>query len=162
MKRTTLANQVSTSFFVVDRNLQTIESGMMVFGSYFKFLNDLCFYEKKRAVHGMPPSKLDKYLKILEVLVRRPQEVDHVAYRAKMECRAVKRCLDFLVLNGLVEKRKLSGKRAVYAINERGLSVFKTLRMLKYLEKLKKTLPLVEEAREIAPVLSKHFQKWRE
>jgi len=110
----------------------------------------------------MPPSKLEKYLSILEVLVRRPQKLDHIAYRAKMECSVVKRSLDFLVFNGLVEKRRLSGKQVVYAINERGLSVFKTLRTLRYLEKLRKTLPVVEEAREIASVLTRHSRKWKE
>jgi len=110
----------------------------------------------------MPPSKLDKYLNILEVLVLRPQKLDQIAYKVNMECRALKRCLDFLVSNGVVEKRRLRGKRVVYAINERGLSVFKTLRMLKYLEKLKKTLPIVEEAREVASLLTKQSQEWKE
>jgi len=110
----------------------------------------------------MSPSKLDKYLSILEVLVLRPQKLDRIASKTKMECNALKRCLNFLVSNGLVEKRKLSEKRVVYAINERGLSVFKTLRTLKYLEKLKKTLPVVEEAREIASVLNKHYRELKE
>ena len=110
----------------------------------------------------MPPSKLDKYLNILEVLVLGPQKIDSIAYGAKMECNALKRYLDFLVSNGLVEERRFSGKRIVYAVNERGISVFKTLRALKYLEKLKKTLPIVEEAREVASVLNKHSQKWKE
>lgn len=113
-------------------------------------------------VSGMPPSKLDKYLSILEALVLQPRKLDRIAYRAKMECKAVKRHLDFLVSNGLVEERRLSGKRVVYAINERGLSVFRTLRTLKYLEKLKKTLPIVEEAREIASVLTKHTRELKE
>jgi len=112
--------------------------------------------KQEAVVNEMPPSKLDKYLNILEVLVRRPQKLDQIAYKAKMECTSLKRYLDFLVSNELVEERRLSGKRVVYAINERGLSVFKTLRALKYLEKLKKTLPIVEEAREVASVLTKH------
>jgi len=33
---------------------------------------------------------------------------------------------------------------------------------LKYLEKLKKTLPIVEEAREIASVLTKHSRELEE
>jgi len=111
---------------------------------------------------GMPPSKLDKYLSILEVLVLGPRKLDYIVDRVNMECNAVKRCLNFLVFNGLVEKRKLSGKQMVYAINERGISVFKTLRTLKYLEKLKKTLPIVEEAREVASVLAKQSQKLKE
>lgn len=110
----------------------------------------------------MPPSKLDKYLNILKVLVLGPQKIDSIAYGAKMECTALKRYLDFLVSSGLVEERRRSDKWVVYAINDRGLSVFKTLRALKYLEKLKKTLPIVEEASEVAPVLTKHPQKRKE
>jgi len=110
----------------------------------------------------MPPSKLDKYLNILKVLVLGPQKIDSIAFGAKMECTALKRYLDFLVSNGLVEERRRSGKWVVYAINDRGLSVFKTLRALKYLEKLRTTLPIVEEAREIAPVLTKQPQKRKE
>jgi DNA-binding PadR family transcriptional regulator len=74
----------------------------------------------------------------------------------------LKRYLDFLVSNGLVEKRRLRGNRVIYAINERGVSVFKTLRTLKYLEKLKKTLPIVDEAREIASVLTQHYRELKE
>jgi len=110
----------------------------------------------------MPPSKLDKYLNILEVLVQRPQKLDYIAYKTSMECTALKRCLNFLVSNTLVEERTVTDKRIVYAITERGVSVFKTLRALKYLEKLKKCLPTVEEAREIAPVILKRSQKWRQ
>jgi len=121
------------------------------------------FVMKQNAmVCAMPPSKLDRYLSILEVLVLRPQKLDRIAYRVKMECNSVKRHLNFLVSNGLVEKRKLNGKRVVYAINERGVSVFKTLRTLKYLEKLKKTLPIVEEARDIASMLNENYQKLKE
>ena len=103
----------------------------------------------------MSPSKLDKYLNILEVLVVRPQKVDYVARRIRMEPHALKRHLDFLVSNGVVEKRRFSDKLTLYAVTERGLAGFKTLRALKYLEKLRDSLPMVDEAREIAAVLSK-------
>ncbi len=110
----------------------------------------------------MPQSKLDKYLNILDVLVDRPQKVDLIARRVHLELDAVKRCLGFLILNGVVEKRRLNGKQIVYALTERGVAVFKTLRALKYLEKLRDAFPVVEEAREIASVLSKHSRPWKE
>ena len=126
-----------------------------------EFLNDLSSHnENKRTVYEMAPSKLEKYLNVLEVLVDRPKKLDVIAYMAKMECNTVKRSLEFLISNGLVEERSLrDGKRVVYAVNERGLSVFKTLRMLKYLEKLKDTLPIVEEAREITPMLNQRSRE---
>jgi len=110
----------------------------------------------------MAPSKLDRYLNILEVLVRRPRKLDYIADKVNMECTTLKRHMDFLVSNGLVEKRRLRSKLVVYAVNERGFSVFKTLRALKYLSKLKDSLPTIEEAEEITSVLSKHSRRWRE
>jgi len=110
----------------------------------------------------MPPSKLDKYLNILEVLVTRPQKLDQIARKSHVEPGVLKRYLKFLVSNGVVEKRESNTNQNIYAITERGLSVFKTLRALKYLEKLKDSLPLVEEAREIASMLSKHPREWKE
>jgi DNA-binding PadR family transcriptional regulator len=110
----------------------------------------------------MPLSKLDKYLKVLEVLVERPQELDKVASRTRMKRRELKQRLDFLLLNGVIEERVFNDDRVVYAVNDRGLAVFKTLRAFKYFEKLKDTLPVIEEAREIASLLSKHSKEWKE
>lgn len=104
---------------------------------------------------GMPASKLEKYLNILEVLVDRPRQTSEIARKARMEPKALKRLMDFLDSNEVVEKRRTAGKRTVYALTERGLAVFKTLRALQYLEKLKESLPVVEEAREILSVLSR-------
>lgn len=101
----------------------------------------------------MPASKLDKYLNILETLVARPQELGKIASRVRMEKPELKRRLHFLVLNGVVECRKATGNQIVYALNDRGFAVFKTLRAFKYFEKLRESLPVVEEAREIASML---------
>lgn len=109
----------------------------------------------------MPTSKLDKYLNILEVLVARPQKTDYLSRRLHLDEPLLKRHLAFLVSNGVVEKRRFSDKLILYAVSERGLAVFKTLRALKYLEKLRDTLPAVEEAREIAAVLSKRSKDWK-
>jgi len=79
-----------------------------------------------------------------------------------MEQRALNRHLNFLVKNGVVEKRRFSDKLILYAITERGLAVFKTLRALKYFEKLRESLPVLEEAREIAAVLTKRSRVLKE
>ena len=110
----------------------------------------------------MSPSKLDRYLNILEVLIEQPKKADYIARRAHVEPVVLKRHLNFLVSNGVVEKRRSGNKLILYAITERGLSVFRTLRVLKYLEKLKDSLPVVEEAREITAMLSKRSTKWKE
>jgi len=93
----------------------------------------------------MPSSKLFKFFSILKALVLGPQKIDSITYVTKIECTSLKPYLDFLVSNHLVEEVRGSGKQIVYAINERGLSVFETLRALKSLEKLKKNLPIVEK-----------------
>lgn len=116
----------------------------------------------KTVVDGMAPSKLDKYLNILEVIVQRPQKIEYIANRTRVEPRVLKRKLAFLVSNGVVEKRRFSDRLVLYAITERGLSVFKTLRALKYIEKLRASLPVVEEAREITALLSKRSRAWEE
>ncbi|HKZ94468.1 MAG TPA: hypothetical protein VJ249_07815 [Candidatus Bathyarchaeia archaeon] len=104
----------------------------------------------------MPPSKLDKYLNILEVLVERPQKIDKIAAKIHMEVPELRRRMEFLVSNSIVEKRRfLNSNQSVYAINDRGFAVFKTLRAMKYFEKLKESVLVIDEAREIASILSK-------
>ena len=108
----------------------------------------------------MSSSILEKCLDVLEVLVDRPKKLDVIVKMTKMKSNVAKKSLEFLISNGLIEERHLrGGKRIVYAVNERGLSVFKTLRVLKYLEKLKATLPIIEEAREMTPILTKRSKE---
>ena len=109
----------------------------------------------------MPPSKLDKYLNILEVLAERPQKIDRIASEVQMETRELKRRMNFLVLNGVVNERPIDDNRIVYALNDRGYAVFRTLRAFKYFEKLRESLPVIEEAKEIASILSKSSRKLR-
>ncbi len=103
----------------------------------------------------MPRSKLEKYLNILEVLVRRPLHFEKISYKANMDCRLLKRYLNSLISQKLVEERPSSNEKAIYAITERGLAVFKTLQAQKYLRKLKNILPIVEEANEVGSLLSR-------
>jgi DNA-binding IclR family transcriptional regulator len=110
----------------------------------------------------MPHSKLEKYINVLEALAHRSLKLDSIAYKVKMECTSVKRSLDFLIKNGLVEKSRLHGKHEVYVISERGLSVFRTLRTLRQLEELKKTMPAAaEQISEEAAMLTEHTHKQR-
>lgn len=104
----------------------------------------------------MQRSKLEKYLKILEVLVPEPVELEEISYETNIECRMLKQYLRFLIINKLVEKRSADKAQMIYAITERGLAVFRTLKAQKYFEKLKSILPMVEEANEVGPLLSNH------
>ena len=107
----------------------------------------------------MPPSKLYKYLKILRVLTLGPQKIDSIAYGVGMECNSLKLCIDFLISYGIVDELRGSGKEVVYAINQRGLSVCETFRVLKNVDKLKQNLPIIEEAREVVTVPTKRLKK---
>jgi len=109
----------------------------------------------------MPASKLDKYLNILQALIERPRKIEQIESKVSMDRKELKRRLDFLVSNGVVEQRRLSSKQTMYALNDRGFAVFRTLRAFKYIEKLKDALPIVEEAREIASTLSKRTKEWK-
>lgn len=109
----------------------------------------------------MTPSKLDKYLNILEVLAERPQKIDRIASKVDMETAEIKRRMNFLVSNGVVNERPTIDNRIVYALNDRGYAVFKALRAFRYFEKLKESLPVIEEAKEIASILSKNTRRLR-
>ena len=110
----------------------------------------------------MPPSKLEKYINVLEALAYKPSKLDAIAYKLKMECSSVKRSLDFLLTNGLVEKSKLHSKHEVYVISQRGISVVRTLRTLRQLEELKKTMPAAaEQISEETAVLTEQTDKQR-
>jgi len=103
----------------------------------------------------MPPSKLEKYLTILEALVNRPLKIEQIAQKTNIKPQMVKKHLAFLLTNGVAEQRKFNDKHIAYAITEKGFAVFKTLRAMKYISKLRESLPLIEEAREIASELKK-------
>jgi predicted transcriptional regulator len=108
-----------------------------------------------------PRSRLEKYLSILEVLVPSPQDIETISYDADVECRTLKRHLDFLIAHRLIEERT-QNKKVSYAITERGLMVFKTLQAQKYLEKMRSILPMVEEADEVGHLLSRPTQEFEE
>ena len=110
----------------------------------------------------MPRSKLEKYLNILEVLVPEPIELEKISYETNIESRMLKQYLRFLITNKLVEKRSINKTQIIYAITERGLAVFKTLQAQKYFKKLKRILPMVEEANAVGPLLSNHPSRYEE
>jgi len=106
----------------------------------------------------MRRSKLESYEAILEVLVKRPINVDEIAYKTSIECAALGRYMDFLIKNGLVEERPTS-KKTLYAITERGLAVFKTLNFQKYLEKVTASLRAIDDAMQTMPFISKSLNE---
>jgi predicted transcriptional regulator len=96
----------------------------------------------------MRRSKLEMYIDIISVLSQRgPLKLTHVMYKANVNCIVLKEYLDFLIKQGLIEERLNGKQHAVYAVTPRGSTV------LKYFKELTQVLPIVEEARNQAPLL---------
>ena len=102
----------------------------------------------------MRKSKLELYEEILEVLVSKPSTVDYIAYELKTDCTVLRRRLDFLIKNGLVEERNVNEK-ILYAITERGTAVLRGLNFSKYLRRIAKKIRVIDEAFEVIRELEK-------
>jgi len=101
----------------------------------------------------MRRSKLESYEYILGTLVKKPLDIDKIAYETNMDCAFLRQRLDSLIKYGLVEER-FSGKKMLYAITERGAAVFKALNFQKYLEKVADAIRVMDEASRIVPTIS--------
>lgn len=87
----------------------------------------------------MRRSKLEMYEAILGALIEEPLNIDSLAYKTKMHCALLNQRIAALIKYGLVEE-KIFNKKKVYAITERGISVYKTLNFQKYLQRIAKTI----------------------
>jgi predicted transcriptional regulator len=108
----------------------------------------------KKGCAEMRRSKLETYEAILEALMKKPLDVDRIAYETGLDCAVLNQRLSFLLENGLVEERFLT-KKTLYAITERGVAVFKTLNFNKYLEKVSHALSAIDDAMHTLPLISK-------
>jgi predicted transcriptional regulator len=97
----------------------------------------------------MRRSKLETHVAILSVLaIRGPLKLTHIMYKANVNCDILKEYVDFLIKQGLVEKRTITKMRVVFAITTRGATV------LKYFHELTQVLPIIEEPqRQTKPLL---------
>jgi len=101
----------------------------------------------------MRKSKLESYEAILGALVKKPLTIDSIAYEADMDCAVVRQRLDSLLENSLAEER-VTSRKTVYAITERGVTVLKTLNFQKYLEKVANTIKTMDEALQVLPTIA--------
>ena len=97
----------------------------------------------------MRRSKLETHVAILSVLaLRGPLKLTHIMYKANVNCSILNEYLDFLIKQGLVEKRTIEKEHIVFAITQRGKNI------LKYFHELTQALPVLEEApRQTTPLL---------
>jgi predicted transcriptional regulator len=110
-------------------------------------------------VKDLRRSKLENYEVILAALAKRPLTVDSIAYKTNMDCTILGQYLESLIRNGLVVE-KITSKKKLYTITERGMSVFRTLSFQRYLEKIAKTIKTVNtEETGPTPTISKSENK---
>jgi predicted transcriptional regulator len=102
----------------------------------------------------MRKSKLESYEDVLGALVKKPLTVDRISYETDIDCTILQQRLDSLIKYGLVQER-ISGKKTLYAITERGTAVFRTLNFQKYLEKVINSIKVMDEAFQVIPTISK-------
>jgi predicted transcriptional regulator len=84
-------------------------------------------------------SKLETYMDILRVLAHGPLKLTHIMYKANVNCSALKKYMNFLIKQGLVEERTAGKDTRVYLITQRGITVIRAFR------ELKQALPVTEE-----------------
>ena len=92
-------------------------------------------------------SKLEMYVDILSVLEQRGSlRVSQIMHKANLNCNTLKRCLDFLTKQGLIEEKVVGKSSVVYGNTARGAVV------VKFFIGLDRTLSVKEEESNIAPV----------
>jgi len=100
----------------------------------------------------MQRSKLELYEEVLFALINKRLTVDAIAYECNMDCVTLRRRLDFLFKNNLVEE-KIHSKKTFYELTSRGVAVTKTLLITKKLEKLQASIKVVAEALHALPAI---------
>jgi predicted transcriptional regulator len=101
----------------------------------------------------MQKSKLELYEEILFALVDRSATVDAIAYACSMDCVALRKRLEFLLKQGLVEEKNFR-KVTCYGLTRRGLAICETLVLTKRLQKMQTTMKQIDQTLQAIPPLS--------
>jgi len=93
----------------------------------------------------MRRSRMERYIDILNVLAHTgPLKLTHIMYKSNFNGSILKEYLDFLIKQGLVEKRTIKKNHAVFAVTQRGAIV------LKHFQELTQEISAIEETRSVA------------
>ena len=101
----------------------------------------------------MSKSKLELYEEVLSVLVDKNLSVDNLAFLCNMDCATATKLLNFLEENQLVEKNH-SDTKVLYSLTTRGEAVYKRLTITKRINKLKKSIKIINETEQTPPILA--------
>lgn len=95
----------------------------------------------------MRRSKLETNVDILKILAQRGSlKLTHLMYKANLNCGVLGKDVEFLIKQGLIEKRNVGGGRLVYSITHEGLSLLKSWKEFEQL------LPKDENENEVQPL----------
>jgi predicted transcriptional regulator len=106
----------------------------------------------------MKKSKLELYEDVLKILSDKPLPLDTIAFEGNMDCTLLRKRLDFLIANELVEERAYE-KNTLYALTNRGAAICKTFMLTKRLEKLQATIKNVDK--EVQAVQTIQETAWK-
>ena len=126
-----------------------------------EFINILSYprsNQTSKSVQNLRKSKLETYEAILSALAKRPLTVDSIAYRTNMDCTILEQFLNSLMKNGLIQET-FARRKKVYAITERGMSVFRALSFQRYLDKIAKSIKTMGTTVETAPTIESDESK---
>jgi predicted transcriptional regulator len=85
----------------------------------------------------MTRSRIEVYVDILSVMAHKePLKLTHIMYGANVNFRILNEYLDFLIKQGLVEKRNIENGHVVFRVTQHGIDV------LKYFRELTMVLPI--------------------
>jgi len=143
---------------------RTQTEGMVRFANKdSEFIIDLSIMAEKlqERQKSVRKSKLETYEVILEALVSKPLTFECIANESGTDSDNLQQHLEFLMKNDLVEERT-SGKKATYAITERGIAILRALNFQKYLGKIKNKLRAIDEAMQVIPEISERGHSFKE
>jgi predicted transcriptional regulator len=95
----------------------------------------------------MRRSKLEINLEILKILSQKgPMKLTHIMFKANVNCDVLKKNVELLIKQGLIEARSVGRERIVYSITHQGLTLSKGWKELTML------LPTVESESLLQPL----------
>ncbi len=88
----------------------------------------------------MKTSKLETYIDALRVLALKGSlKISSIACELNIDCQEMRRHLDFLLNQCLIDEYRIGSQRSEFSITQRGIAV------LKYFKELKQEQPVIEE-----------------
>jgi len=99
----------------------------------------------------MRKSKLEFYEDIICTLARKALTIDDLAFHCNMNCTTLQQRLEFLVKNNITSTEIGHDNRKFYTLTRRGLAIFKTFCIARFLEKHQTSAKQAEQSLQEIP-----------